>query len=109
KSKPGEDAGSTRARRARVRPRTMHGAAWQRPGECERRGRWPLNELLLREKVDDLLGRAAVVLDLHRVAARGRLVEREHLRARPRLPHFSRVQAEVRERERRLLLLLRAH
>ena len=40
------------------------------------------SEPLLREELEDLLGRAAVVLDLARVAARRRIGEREHLGAR---------------------------
>ena len=64
---------------------------------------------LLRQERDDLLGGAAVVLDLARVAARRRVGEREHLGARALLAGLGGVEAEVAERELLLRLRLRAH
>src|SRR6266540_2388214 len=64
---------------------------------------------LLREKVDDLLRAAAVVLDFHRVAARRRLAECEHLGLRAGFAELRSVDAEVRRADALLRLLLRAH
>src|SRR6266480_2542896 len=65
--------------------------------------------LFLQEELEDLLRARAVVLDLDRVAARGRIAERVDLRARASLAYFARLEPEVAERDRLLRLLLRAH
>src|SRR5439155_24054830 len=73
------------------------------------RGRPRSQELPLREEVDDLPRRVAVVLDLARLATRRRVADRQDAGARARLAERARVETEVGAGKRLLRLLLRAH
>src|SRR4029453_9201669 len=120
--KRGPARGARRARQKRGPPlrRKKVGNPWRGGGwALAPRDRGPeagmycwaghLQDLLLRQVLDDLLGGVSVVLDLDRVTPRRRIVESLHHRLGARFADAIPVDPELGDRERALRLRAGAH
>src|SRR5207253_6596501 len=97
-----------RSRGAAPKRGGLGGKTWFPPRErAEGEGR--SYETFFREEVEDRLRCVSVVLDLSRVAARGRIAQRIDLRQRTRLTRPLGLDPELSERHRFLRLGLRSH